>query len=110
MISTLGAKPMSGLSKQPNVRTTAYKGMLSRLPPRIRGLAKEAYKLFLDNPDHPSLAHHPLSDSRKGKHRASSRAISITKRYRAIYVRDEKTNTNVWYWIGSHEDYNNLVG
>jgi hypothetical protein len=37
-----------------------------------------------------------------------SRSVAITRRYRAIYVVDG--DTNVWYWCGSHEDYNNFVG
>ena len=32
----------------------------------------------------------------------------ITMQYRAIYVVDG--NTNVWYWCGSHNDYDNFTG
>lgn len=35
-------------------------------------------------------------------------SVSITMQYRAIYVVDG--DTNVWYWIGSHSDYNNFIG
>ena len=57
---------------------------------------------------HSSLHNHPLDDTRQGRHRKNSRAVWITLRYRAIYVVDGETN--VWYWIGSHEDYNIFTG
>ncbi len=95
-------------SGQPNVRTTHFKELLSRLPSRIQELAEHHFRLFLENPFHPMLDNHLLHDSHRGRHRHGSRAVSITRRYRAIYVTDG--STNVWYWIGSHEDYNNFLG
>ncbi len=56
----------------------------------------------------PVLGNHSLKDTKKGRHRKGSRAVSVTLKYRAIYVVEGRTN--VWYWIGSHEDYNNFVG
>jgi hypothetical protein len=82
--------------------------MLAALPERIREAADAAYSQFLADPNQPSLAHHPLQDTRRGRHRKGSYAVSVTRRYRAIYVPDG--NDNVWYWIGSHEDYNNFTG
>lgn len=93
---------------QPNVRTARFKEQLSRLPPNIQEAAKLAFRLFLEDPNHPVLDNHMLHDSKRGRHRRNSRAVSITRKYRAIYVTDGPTN--VWYWIGSHEDYNNFVG
>ena len=71
-------------------------------------MAKAAFGQFKKDQDHPSLARHQLKDKKKGRHRRGSFAVSVTRRYRAIYVEDG--NDNVWYWIGSHEDYNNFVG
>jgi hypothetical protein len=82
--------------------------MFERLPPRIQEAADAAFQTFLENHFHPALENHELHDTKKGRHRKGSRAVSITRRYRAIYVTDGPTN--VWYWIGSHEDYNNFVG
>ena len=42
------------------------------------------------------------------RHKKGSRAISITCRYRASYVVSE--GVNVWYWVGSHSNYNNFIG
>ncbi len=93
---------------QANVRTAAYKKMLAGLPEHIQEAAEGAFRRFLVDPNDPALRNHPLKDSKKGRHRAGSRAVSVTLRYRAVYVTDGPTN--VWYWIGSHEDYNNFVG
>ena len=91
-----------------NVRTKAYKERLAHLGERVAKLADEAFELFLADPEAPALHNHPLGDSHWGQHRKNSRAVSVTLRYRAIYVADG--NINVWYWIGSHEDYNNFTG
>ncbi len=64
--------------------------------------------MFLSNQNHPALRNHTLADSDKGQHRNGSRSVSISAQYRAIYVVDG--DTNVWYWIGSHSDYNHFVG
>ncbi|MGD9648538.1 MAG: hypothetical protein AB7U73_22700 [Pirellulales bacterium] len=95
-------------SGQPNVRTARFKQMLARLPAEVQAAADAAFTLFRRDPFHPVLANHELVDTKKGRHRKASRAVTITRRYRAIYVVDG--STNVWYWIGSHEDYNNFVG
>jgi hypothetical protein len=82
--------------------------MFVQLPKRVQELAKEAFRLFRQNPDHPSLRRHALEDSDKGRHRIGSFSASITMQYRAIYAVDG--NVNVWYWIGSHNDYENFIG
>src|SRR5262245_57705190 len=91
-----------------NVRTREFRRMLAALPPRIKEAAALAYEQFRRDSTHPSTAHHELEDRRKGRHRRGSWAVHVTRRYCAIYVPDG--NDNVWYWIGSHEDYNNFVG
>lgn len=91
-----------------NVRTKGYKDRLTKIGGRVARLADESFALFLANPEDPALHNHPLDDTHRGRHRKNSRAVSITLRYRAIYVADG--DTNVWYWIGSHEDYNVFTG
>lgn len=82
--------------------------MFARLPLDLRELAKSAYRTFLRHPDHPSLRHHALADMARGRHRVGSWSVSITMKYRAVYAVDG--DTNVWYWIGSHNAYENFVG
>lgn len=90
------------------MRTAGFREQLSRLPEPIQELAEAAFRLFVENPSHPSLRHHALRDSDRSRHRAGSFSVSITMRYRAVYVRDG--DTNVWYWIGSHADYDTFTG
>jgi hypothetical protein len=70
--------------------------------------AKAAFALFKENPSHPSLKHHDLKNTKKGQHKDGSFAVHISRKWCAIYVKDG--DTNIWYWIGSHEDYNNFTG
>ncbi len=91
-----------------NVRTTAFKKLLAALPVKIQEAADDAFATFKENPDDPILRRHPLKDNSRSDHKDGSFAVSVTYRYRAIYFVDE--GQNVWYWIGSHEDYNNFVG
>jgi len=35
-------------------------------------------------------------------------SVRITLSWRALGIREDK-NTMTWFWIGSHEEYNNLV-
>lgn len=46
--------------------------------------------------------------TKKGRHGDGSRSVSITQKYRAIYVPEH--GVNVWYWIGSHNDYESFIG
>lgn len=91
-----------------NCRTRGFKELFAKFPKRAQELATAAFRQFVADPDHPSLRRHPLEDSDKGRHRAGSFSVSITMRYRAIYAVDG--TVNVWYWIGSHNDYENFIG
>jgi hypothetical protein len=72
-----------------------------KLPERIKRLARENYKLWLNNPYHPSL-----SFKRVGKkHPAYSVRIGLG--WRALGFRDE--DEIVWFWIGSHPEYERLI-
>jgi len=89
--------------------------MYAALPKRARENADAAFELFKSDPFHPVLENHELHKDRRGRHRPGSRAVAVTRRYRAIYLPDEapkppRNPANVWYWIGTHEDYNNYVG
>ncbi len=91
-----------------NVRTVKFKELFGKLPESVKKLARAAYRLFRKNPSHPSLHLHDLKDNKKGQHRDSSKAVSVSAQYRAIFV--VEGDTNVWYWIGTHNDYNTFTG
>ncbi len=83
-------------------RTTAqFRRQLSSLPEEVQRLAKTAYQQFRSDPWHRSLRfkqvhpHQPLY------------SVRITKGYRAVGKRDERGV--LWFWIGSHADYDELL-
>ena len=85
-----------------NSRTTRrFRQLFAALPAHVQRQAREAYRLFQQDPSHPGLRFKqvhldpPVYSARVG--------IS----YRAAGVRDG--NTVVWYWIGSHADYDKLL-
>lgn len=83
-------------------RTTAkFRLAYQALPADIRLQARTAYKLFVRNPQHPSL-HFKQVHATKPVF-----SVRIGLRYRAIGIRQD--DQIVWFWIGSHADYDKLV-
>lgn len=81
--------------------TAAFRSMLASLPPRIQDRARKAYRLFRANPRHPSLCFKQVHPKRP------IYSLRITKGYRAVGLRDERGM--LWFWAGSHSDYNRLL-
>ena len=71
-----------------------------RLAPSVRTRAREAYRLFEQNPDHPSLRFKKLQ-ARDGVW-----SVRINEQYRAVGVRSGETTERTW--IGTHNDFENL--
>ncbi len=67
-----------------------------RLPDRIKIQARQAYTLFQDNPDHPSL-----NFKRVGR-RNSVYSVRISAGYRALGVVEQ--SDIIWFWIGPHHE------
>ena len=68
------------------------------LPVPIRELADKAFELLKENPQHPSLHF-------KKAGRFWSARVSLN--YRAVGV--EASDGIVWFWIGTHAEYDKLV-
>jgi hypothetical protein len=81
--------------------TKDFRIYFANLPERIRRLAKENYRLWRENPYHPSLAF-----KRIGK-RYPAYSVRVGLGWRAVGFRDG--NTMVWFWIGSHPEYERLI-
>jgi len=71
------------------------------LPSHIREQADRNFALLKANPAHPSLQLKPVG-------RFWSARVGLS--WRALAVRDPETETLVWFWIGSHAEYDRLVG
>jgi hypothetical protein len=69
-----------------------------RLPEAVRALADKNYALLKTNPQHPSL---------QFKKVGRFRSVRVGLRYRALAV--EADDDLIWFWIGSHADYDALI-
>ncbi len=67
------------------------------LPERVQRLAKKNFALFKANPRHPSLGF-----QKKG----GVYTVEVGRSYRAIAR--ERNGEYYWFWIGTHEAYNNF--
>ena len=69
-----------------------------RLPTQVRDLADKNYVLLKGNPRHPSL---------QFKRVGRFWSVRIGLRYRALAT--EADGNLVWFWIGSHADYDAML-
>ena len=81
--------------------TASFRDAIAKLPKDIRRRAKDAYKLFDDDPNHPSLRF------KKVHARESVYSARISLDYRALGVLDG--DVIVWFWVGSHAEYEKLL-
>ncbi len=70
----------------------------AQLPKSIQELADRNYELLKENPRHPSL-----HLKKAGKYWS----VRIGIKYRAIAV--EIDEGLLWFWIGTHADYDELI-
>ena len=72
------------------------------LDPRIQEAARRSYRLFAIDPEHPSLRFKKLAGSK------SVWSVRINDSVRALAERDGAIL--VWFWIGSHNDFDKRFG
>ena len=83
------------------MRRRAFWAAYRELPPDTQKLARKAYRLFRENPRHPSLQFKKVHD------RESVYAARVTLDCRTLgFLQD---NEIVWFWIGSHAEYDRLL-
>ena len=81
--------------------TRQFWRLFRNLPPDVQADAKRAYRLFLANAAHPGLQFKKL----EGGENIYSARIGLD--YRALAVKGKERI--VWYWIGSHADYDRMT-
>ena len=81
--------------------TRQFRRLLSDLPADVQRAARRAYRQFRDNPAHPGLQFKKLEGD------DNIYSVRIGLEYRALGVM--KKERIVWYWIGSHSEYDRLV-
>lgn len=70
-----------------------------RLPAKVQDLARQKYRSWERDPFHPPLQFKPLV--------SNVWSVRIGLNYRALGRRSD--DVIVWFWIGTHEEYNHLV-
>ena len=80
------------------LRQSEFWQAYGKLPENVRVLADKNYALLKENPRHPSL---------QLKKVGRFWSIRVGNRYRALAV--EENQNLIWFWIGSHGDYDALV-
>ena len=81
--------------------TKRFRKAYAQLPERVRRQAREAYKLFVQNPHHPGLRFKQVHRTR------SIYSVRIAIDYRAIGVREG--DQIVWFWTGTHAEYDQII-
>ena len=75
-----------------------FRRLYRQLPADVRALADKNFKLLKADPKHPSLHFKKIE-------RLWSVRVGI--HYRALGL--DKPDGVVWFWIGSHADYDRLI-
>jgi len=78
-----------------------FRKAFQQLPKNIKEQAKKTYKLWKQDPFYPSLEFKRVFPSRL------IYSVRIGLKWRALGVR--KNDIIVWFWIGSHADYDKLL-
>lgn len=84
-----------------SVTTSKFRACLEKLPDHIQIKARKSYRLWLTNSLHPSLQFKQIHST------SPIYAVRISLGYRALGILEE--DTMVWFWIGSHEEYNSMI-
>ncbi|MBI1923060.1 hypothetical protein HYR99_02300 [Candidatus Poribacteria bacterium] len=83
-----------------NSRTThSFREAFKALPPDVRQRAREAYRLWRDNPNLPGLRFKRVGDEV---------SVRIGRNYRALGIL--QGDTVYWYWVGKHDVYDRMIG
>lgn len=78
--------------------TRSFREAFKALPPDVKLRAREAYRLWRDNPNLPGL---------RFKRVGAEVSVRIGRNYRALGILQE--DTVYWYWIGKHDEYDRLI-
>jgi len=84
-----------------SVTSSKFTKCLEKLPSHIQTKARSAYHIWLENPYHPSLQYKQIHSI------SPIYAVRVSLGYRALGILED--DTMVWFWIGSHEDYNSMI-
>jgi hypothetical protein len=82
--------------------TDDFRTRFGRLPDAVKAQARKAYRLWRENPSHPSLHFKRIHGFE------ALYAVRVGLGWRALGLLDGDTIS--WFWIGSHAEYDRLIG
>jgi hypothetical protein len=82
-------------------RTASFRKAFAALPETVREQARVAYRRFRENPAHLSLRFKRVHPSEPVC------SVRVGMGYRAVGTLEG--DVMVWFWIGSHSDYDDLL-
>lgn len=85
-----------------SIATSRFWQLFHGLPPEIRKLAAKNYQLWCRDPRHPALRF------RRRQGTKDRFSVRVGDHYRALGT--QRGETIVWVWIGTHAEYDRLVG
>ncbi|MEX0717976.1 MAG: hypothetical protein WD066_15385 [Planctomycetaceae bacterium] len=85
-----------------SVTTRTFRERLARLPAEVVQQASRAYGIWKSDPWHPSLQFKRVSATQP------IYSVRVGLGYRALGQWEEDTIT--WFWIGTHAEYDTLLG
>ncbi|MCA1624370.1 MAG: hypothetical protein LC768_02315 [Acidobacteria bacterium] len=71
------------------------------LPAQIQRRSREAYRLWQENPFHPSLQFKQIHSNKP------IFSVRVGVGWRAVGIKQDETM--IWFWIGSHTEYDKLI-
>ena len=81
--------------------TPKFWKLYARLPRRFQQRAQKAYQLWKKNPSHPGL-HFKRVDDQEPIY-----SVRVSDTYRVLGLLEG--DTMIWYWIGTHDEYELLL-
>lgn len=84
-------------------RTQRFRALYDALPERVRRDADAAYARFAADPNYPGLNLERIQGVK-----APLFSARVNEQYRVL-GRGEGADTVVWFWIGTHQDYDKLL-
>jgi mRNA-degrading endonuclease RelE of RelBE toxin-antitoxin system len=82
-------------------KSKSFRDCYDALSDKIKNLADKNYDRLKENPSYPSL-HFKQVDKKRNIY-----SVRVGGHYRALAVKED--NAYIWFWIGTHEDYNKLI-
>jgi hypothetical protein len=81
--------------------TEDFVALFAKLPAEVQARARKNYRLWRQDPSHPSL-HFKRAHTKEPVY-----SIRVGRRWRALGLLEEDAIS--WFWIGSHSEYDHSL-